>query len=218
VGTQERVLARFDTLLADANRLEGTKKKSDYGVTLVDREMLMGWAAASRALLNDVFGEAHSYTKMFTSKTPDQFDSVEGVVAGRGILSAARTAVAGGWLQKLETMVSADVFSNFLDMAEYLLSEGYTYPAVSLSGAVLEDGLRRIAKIHTVTISKDDKLNALITKLAQADVYTAVTQKELHTWREIRNSADHGEKDKFDKTQAANMCSGVQHFLAIHLK
>jgi hypothetical protein len=52
------------------------------------------------------------------------------------------------------------VFSDFLDMAGHLLEGGYYHAAASLIGAVVEDGLRRIAAASSVAVATRDDINS----------------------------------------------------------
>jgi len=72
--------------------------------------------------------------------------------AGQGILAAALRDVEHGYLQSVQRLVVADVFTDFLDMALHLLDNGYKDPAATLIGGVLEDGLRRIAAANKLTV------------------------------------------------------------------
>ncbi len=114
-------------------------------------------------------------------------------------------------------MVSAAVFSDLLEMAEHLLKEGYAVPAASLARAVLEDGLRRIASKHEVTVKKDDDLGALSHKLVQGKVFNDLLCKRIQAWIAVRNSADHGHFDEVKEDDVKQMIEGVGGVLADHL-
>jgi hypothetical protein len=140
-------------------------------------------------------------------------DAEEGVA----VLRAARDDVAGGYLHKVESLVSASVFSDFLEMAEHLLDNGYKDPAASLIGAVLEDGLRRICSNNGVTVKSKEDISSLNQKLAAKGVYNPLQQKQIQVWNDIRNSADHGHFDQYDSGHVKDMLSGVMKFLADYL-
>lgn len=217
LGIYDKVLTQFDALLEESVVLERTRARSSYGIEVVSRELFRTWIAGSRTFLIDVFGAEHTYPKMFKTATPNDHEAFAAVEAGRGVLTAARTTVERGWLDTLTTMVSAEVFTNFLEMAEYLLKGGYIHPAASLTGAVLEDGLRRIATKHDVTFKNDHDLSALNNLLAQATVYTAATQSQIHAWSKVRNAADHGHFDDCKQPAVEAMHLGVKGFIAIYL-
>lgn len=56
-----------------------------------------------------------------------------------GILSALRTDYAAGRSHSIQELIHADVFGDFLEMADHLLEEGYKDPAAVLAGGVLEE-------------------------------------------------------------------------------
>lgn len=122
-----------------------------------------------------------------------------------------------GFLTDVRTLVSAEVFTDFLAMVEHLLDHGYKDPAASLCGAVLEEGLRRIATNRGVNLRKRDDLSALNQKLPAKGVYTRLVQKRLAVWTDVRNAAVHGKFAEYSKADVADMLAGVSSFLAQHL-
>jgi hypothetical protein len=110
--------------------------------------------------------------------------------------------------------VIADVFSDFLDMATELLEHGYKDPAASLVGAVLERGLRDIAKANGIEVRSRDDLTSLANRLAEKGAFNRLTQKTLNVWIAIRNHADHGEFDEYTLDDVRNMLAGVRTFLS----
>ena len=73
-----------------------------------------------------------------------------------GGLRALKEDLANGYLFDLRTLVAAEVFTDLLDMAEHLVENGYQHPASSLTGAVLEDGMREMCRRHGVRVGKSD--------------------------------------------------------------
>ena len=134
------------------------------------------------------------------------------------ILRAAEEDIEGGYLQKVETLVSAEVFSDFLEMAKHLLDNGYKDPAASLIGAVLEDGLRRICSNNNITVKSDDNISSLNQKLAQNHVYNPLQQRQIQVWNKLRDYADHGHFDEYKSENVKNMLEGVRNFLLNYLK
>jgi len=96
-----------------------------------------------------------------------------------GILAALRSDVDGDYLQPLAELIRADLFSDFLSMAEYLLDGGYKEAAAVLIGGVLEEQLRNLAIKSWVPATvgsrpiKADQLNA---DLARATLLTESTR------------------------------------------
>jgi hypothetical protein len=110
-------------------------------------------------------------------------------------------------------LVTAEVFSDFLDMAEHLLANGYKDPSASLIGAVLEIGLRDIASGNELKVGARDDLTALNNRLAEAAVYSRLVQKSINVWIAIRNYADHGQFEQYAAEDVKSMHTGVREFL-----
>ena len=80
-----------------------------------------------------------------------------------------------------------DFFTDFLEMAEYLISNGYKDPAAVMAGSVLEEHLRQLCKKESIDTEetkedrqvpkKADRLNA---DLAKAEVYSKLDHKADH--------------------------------------
>ena len=134
--------------------------------------------------------------------------------AGLGILQAALEDVEQGHLETLQQMAVAEVFSDLLDQADHLLQHDYVAPAASLAGAVLENGLRSLAERHDIPVKPRDNLSALNSKLADKKVYTPLRRKQVSTWTEVRDTADHGHFDELTEADVADLIRGVQNFLA----
>ena len=130
------------------------------------------------------------------------------------ILRSARDDIEGGHLTRVENLVAADLFTDFLEMAEDLLRKGCYQPAAMLTGAVLEEGLRKIAVANEVKVRDGDKIGTLNQKLANGGVYNRLRQKQVDTWKAVRDLADHGKFGEFGETDVADMLRGVRDFLA----
>jgi hypothetical protein len=137
--------------------------------------------------------------------------------AGVEILRALREDVDNGYLARFTDLVAAAMFTDFLTMAEHLHTQGYKDPAASLTGAVLEDGLRKIATNADLSLKPSDMLDALNKKCSEADLYGALRRSQVDSWRILRNDADHGHFDRYTAQDVAMMIAGVRGFLAEQL-
>lgn len=147
MALKDDVITRIDLLITKADqvlatyhppssrRSESSRKHSRPGY--VDAGVFVEWRSQSRAFLINLVGPTHPYVQEFEVRVsqPDR-DPVE---MGQGILRAVKSDLEAGFLQKIKLLVEAELFSDFLDMAEHLLQTGYYSPAASLAGAVLED-------------------------------------------------------------------------------
>ena len=139
-----------------------------------------------------------------------------------GVVKTLAHDIEHGLLVDIRTLVQADIFSDFLEMGEYLLNEGYKDAAAVIIGAVLEDGLRKLSKKHGIATANASgrplTIDPLNSALAGADVYSKLVQKQITTWAHIRNKASHGEYSEYTKDQVQMMLMFVQGFFADHLK
>ena len=134
----------------------------------VNEGLFQQWRTSSVAFLN-TFPNEYIYSREFetTCKESGYDDAVQGLE----ILCAAKEDIEGGYLQKVESLVSDSVFSGFLEMAEYLLGDGSKDLAASLIELVLEDDLRRICVNDCVTLKTKEDIGSLNQKLAQKQIY-----------------------------------------------
>ena len=61
-----------------------------------------------------------------------------------GTLKALRADYDAGRLQSCQELIHADLFSDFLEMAEHFLENEYKDPAAVMAGGVLEEHLRKL--------------------------------------------------------------------------
>ena len=131
--------------------------------------------------------------------------------------TAALGELENGFLGKLQDLVAAEIFADFLQQGGHLLEAGYKDAAVSVTGAVLEDGLRRIATIKHIPVRDRDDVSALNQKLADGRIYNRLMQKKIQVWNDVRNNADHGKFNEYGLDDVKEMIKGVESFLAGYL-
>lgn len=133
-----------------------------------------------------------------------------------GVLDALRIAYQEDYLATVQELIHAELFTDFVEMAEYLLSEGYKDPAAVIIGSVLEEHLRQLCAKHGVAVEvggkpkKADQLNA---DLAGGSVYSKLDQKSITGWLDLRNKAAHGKYSEYTKEQVALLLDGVRNFM-----
>jgi hypothetical protein len=92
-----------------------------------------------------------------------------------GIIAAVEHELDKGLLDNRSRLVQAEIFADFLEMAEHLLDEGYKDAAAVLIGGVLEDTLRKLSESaglpSTNNAGKALTIDPLNTQLAKAGVY-----------------------------------------------
>ncbi len=212
----EHIIARFDTLIKMGEEVLCTRESHPSWVhDIVDGSIFQQWRTSSLALIKSKLGEESVHYQDFESRCKSGWYS--DAQAGLAVLKAAKEDIEGGYLQRVEQLVSADVFSDFLDMAEHLVSNGYKDAAASLIGAVLENGLRRISKAKGVTLKAKEDIGSLNQKLADAQIYNRLQQRNIQVWKEIRDNADHGQFGEYNIDNVRDMLRGVRDFLGKNL-
>jgi hypothetical protein len=136
----------------------------------------------------------------------------------RGMLQALRNDYEAGYLQSVIELVHADIFADFLDMADYLLQQGYKDPAAVVTGSVLEAHLHKLCDKQGIAVVKPDgtpkRADALNAELAAAGIYSKLDQKNVVAWLDLRNKAAHGKYSEYTKEQVTLMLQGVRDFAA----
>jgi hypothetical protein len=134
-----------------------------------------------------------------------------------GILGALRTAYDEGFLTTVTELIHADVFADFVEMASYLLSEGYKDAAAVIVGSTLEEHPRQLCQKHgiaTDAAGKPKKADQLNADLARESAYSKLDQKSITAWLDLRNKAAHGKYDDYSKEQVGLLISGIREFMA----
>jgi hypothetical protein len=67
-----------------------------------------------------------------------------------GILRGLRNDYEAGYMRTVEDLVRADLFTDFIEMAEELVGKGYEDAAAVITGSVLEEHLRKLATRHSI--------------------------------------------------------------------
>ncbi|MCX6685752.1 MAG: hypothetical protein NTV10_03745 [Methanoregula sp.] len=134
------------------------------------------------------------------------------------ILVSLKTAYENNLLDELSEIYHADIFNDFLEMSEYLLSEGYKDPAAMMIGGVLEEHLRKLCQKYNISVNKEDnspkKAAALNDELMKADILKKGEHKTVVAWLDIRNSAAHAKYTEYQPEQVKLMLLGVRDFIS----
>lgn len=214
----ESVLGRIKVLLEMGDKVLATRRPPSPNVIaedFVDTSLFTEWKASSMSFISRVFGEDHIHFRNYKDVCMGSFYSH--ALKGQAVLKAIKADIDGGYLGTLENLVAADIFTDFIEISEYLCKEGFKDPAASLVGAVLEDGLKSICKKNGIKVRNREDIGSLNTKLSEANIYNRIIQKQVQVWNEIRNNADHGDFKEYTQDLVTGMIAGVRDFLAKYL-
>lgn len=218
-STTQKLIERASQLLTKAQSVASTRYNNSSGHAVapdrVNSTAFHEWKNNSQNFISMVCGEGGSYYKNFEEGVKGAFPS--DVDHGTGILKALKEDLELGYLTKVRDLVSAEIFTDFIEMAQHLLENSYKDSAVSLVGAVLENGLRQISQKHSIDVKSGDDIGSLNTKLADKEIYNRLLQKQVQAWKAIRDSADHGKFEDYKIDDVKAMLEGVQRFLTENL-
>jgi len=137
-----------------------------------------------------------------------------------GVLKGLYQDLKEGYLKTLSELIHVDIFTEYIEMAEYLLKEGYKDPAAVISGSTLEEHLRKLCIKNGIDIEimskgklrpiKADSLNSELTK---QKVYSKLEQKSVTAWLDLRNKAAHGKYNEYNENQVKQIIMGVRDFI-----
>jgi hypothetical protein len=151
--------------------------------------------------------------------TVQQYPTAPHVVlpAATGVLAALKVDYEAGHLATLPELIHAELFGDFLEMAEHLLGGGYKDAAAVVAGSALEGHLRQLAEKTGVEVTNEDgvplKADRLNADLAKAKAYEKTDQKAITAWLGLRNDAAHGDYEKYGAGQIGPMIAGIRDFI-----
>jgi len=134
-----------------------------------------------------------------------------------GVVDSLRHDYSVGAMAPIQDLIRAEVFDDFLEMAEHLRESGYKDPAALLVGGVLEQHLRKLclkAEIPTMVDGKPKKAETMNADLVSKAIYNKLDQKSVTAWLDLRNKAAHAEYESYSPEQVSAMLFGVRDFVS----
>jgi len=230
---EEETIKRLDALIEEGISLAGEFHPNYYGhrslidmswlnITPTQKTNLRLWRVEVTNVLDTLLPLTRVYLEELKLLTDLRVEAGElDVYAAVKILERIKNKVSGDHVPGLSALVAVQILEDFIAMARHLYEKEYFAPAVALCGAVLEDGLRRIATNNNLSVEEKDTIGDLNNRCASKKVYGKHTRIKIDGWREIRNTVDHGwfrDFDKIEKKEFIEMIDGVDIFLAKYLK
>lgn len=229
MGFKEVFLDRIDAAITLYNELQKKAHPYEYATNAglnfsdLDFEEISTFYAAGVAVVERVAGMDSVYGKQVLPFINDKhtYENNYGVSRMAGILKALRADVEAGFLSSARELIHGELFGDFLEMADFLLDEGYKDAAAVMGGGVLETHLRQLCIKHGVSLNtvinnqtqpkKADRLN---NDLAGASIYSKLDQKNVTSWLDLRNKAAHAKYNEYTKEQVALLLQGIRYFIS----
>lgn len=175
-----------------------------------------------RATIERISGTSSPYykqTKEILNSKDREWQKAMGLI---GVLESLEFDLKANYLQTFEEMIHGEIFSDFIEMAGYLLEKKFKDSAAVIAGSSLEAHLRQLCVKNGISIdtmdkkgkTKRKKSNTLNDELAK--IYGKTEQKAVAFWLDIRNNAAHGHYEKYTLEQVQNMHIGILQFMIRH--
>ena len=211
---------RLNELTSLADKTIATETSRSGGNATVDYSLFVEFRTATLSFILNLYGKEHPYYEAFLSSV--HYNRPSNARAGRAILNSIKSEFDGGWLTSMKGLISAELFSDFLEMADHLLSQKYKDAAAVIIGSVLEEHLRQLSVKNGLAIEDVDsktgkqipkKAEILNTQLRNNEVYHILDQKNVTAWFDLRNKAAHGKYDEYLLGQVEIMSQSVRDFI-----
>lgn len=176
------------------------------------------WIASSANLINLLVTQDSTFgqecAKILGDKNSTSTDGITSRMVQKiyGLLSSARDEWQRGLLRKIEYLVAAETFDDFLDHAHAYHKGNKKIEASVLASAILEDTVKKIAKKNGLE-SKGIPLETLIDEIVKAGTFTPVKAKRVKAFSGGRNHALHAEWDEFDIKDVGNVITGIRELI-----
>lgn len=208
-------IKQLDTLLDIHRGMQNKSQHNDLSdLPKTDRQSLVTRAIAASHRITGMNSTYSLEIERIIKKDPHLHLHTSSVL---GVILALREDITGGYMQNLVELVHADIFADFLEMAQHLCENNYKDPSAVLAGSTLESHLKKLAIKNAIPTDvsgrpvKADKLNA---DLAKANVYTVLDQKNVTAWLDLRNKAAHGNYAEYNIDQVKLLIASIRDFIS----
>jgi hypothetical protein len=213
-----QLLEHLDSVIKLFEDIKDRYKYDDFSdVNPFDLHSLISKA---RSAIERVSGPSSAYTKHAEGILAENIYDGGKALMIVGVIQSLRADIEAGFIGRIEELIHGEVFADFLEMARYLLDEGYKDAAAVIAGSTLESHLRQVCTRHKIETEvaigsdirpkKADRINA---ELSKASIYSILDQKNITAWLDLRNKAAHGNYNEYSKEQVSLLIDGVRDFI-----
>ena len=183
------ILKRLAFVEKKAVEVLATKRGGGYEI-FISSGPYNGFRSAGLSFISSLVGENNVYFREFNEKV--DFATYESLLSGIEIMKSLRSEIENNWLTSIKGLVSAEIFSDFMEMAKHLLENKYKDASAVIIGSVLEGHLRQLAKKNGVEVAtekngeffpkKADRINQ---EMFSNKVYNNLDQKSITSWLDL---------------------------------
>ncbi len=220
---KELFIKQLNEIISDFEALNRNSRFSDLSDHLEgDLNVLFSLISRCKAAAHRIVGphSSYYYDILFLIEKSRNHDGLK-LKSIVGVIYGLKNDLEKDYLKNLHELIQSEVFSDYLEMAEYLLSEGYKNASAVIIGSTLEAHLRELCKkseIETDIKNSKDKLvsikaETMNSELTKKSVYSSLIQKQVTSWLALRNSAAHGRYDDYNEKEISIMLLGIRQFI-----
>jgi hypothetical protein len=210
MATDELVVKRFVELETQMNELpvEGRAADKAYYKTAFWQQ----WATSVQHILSVVFGENSPHYKNFSAAYEKCHGWDSEVDQLRGIFRAAKADYVGGYMFKMQALISGEIYGDFVTLAKGTLAEGAKDVAAVLACAALEDALKRFALLNDLDVF-DKSMQEVVHALKTKGLVGGAQKTLLDTMPKIRDYAMHANWSKITREDVGSVIGFVEQLL-----
>ena len=216
----QQIIDSLDFVLSKGDKTLATKFEGNRTYIEVDNAIFQAFKTPGLSTIKRILGETDPFYTQFESVL--KYTKYNLAEAGVEMLKDLKAQVSNNWIFSIKGLVSAEIFTDFLDMAQHLLDEGYKDAAAVIIGSSLENHLKQLCQKHSIPTTflninqqpKPQKADILNSELKKAKVYQLLDQKQVTAWLGLRNDAAHGNYSNYTKEQVQQMHNGVLNFVS----
>lgn len=207
------IAKRFEELIRVGNEVLSTRRSvAAIGApAIVDARKAEEWVTSCVSFIGRVLGSDSEHYKRL-QKHSEKVAQHHHATLAAAVLSSAYDDYKGGYLFEAIKRIRAEVFDDFLEQAAHFLKEGYFGVSAVLTGAVLEDTLRKLCAQKGIIVPEPPKLDLMNSELAKVGVYDKMIQKKVTWLADIRNKAAHGKWADFSEQDVEEMLRVTRRF------
>lgn len=220
--TNDYFLKQLNSVLNDFDALQSQAKNEDLSDVQHDKvENLTTLISRAKATTERIVGINSEYYKdvIKSIEAREHYGTKLRLIIGT--VRALKSDLENDYLKTLHDIVQSEIFSDYLEMATYLISEGFKDPSAVIIGSTLEAHLRELCKTNSIDIEITNNKGKLVAKkadvmnsdLAKIGIYSSAYQKQITAWLSLRNSAAHGHYGDYTIEEIKLMLEGIRQFI-----
>lgn len=221
--TKDFFLKQLNEVISDFDTLQKQAKYEDLSDVLHDKvENLTTLITRAKAAIARISGTNSEYYKDVTKSLEEPREhygtKLRFII---GIIRALKSDLQNDYLKSLQDIIQTEIFSDYLEMATYLINEGFKDPSAVIVGSTLEVHLRELCITNSIDIEITNSKGKLVPKkadvmnsdLAKSGIYSSAYHKQITAWLSLRNFAAHGHYNDYSTEEIKLMLEGIRQFI-----